>query len=702
MRGRIGLTGQPFRDPQGNPSSFTLTGDPQTGTGWLDGQQYPAGDRRMGLASGPFTMAPGDTQEIVVAEICAGALPGVDRLSAVGLLKFYDKVAQLAYDNGFRLPSPPPRPTVTTAELDRALVLNWGSDRTAVEATESSNNKGFTFQGYNVYQLPSASASISEARKIAVFDLADGVARITDQVFDPSVGVVTNKVVQLGTDNGIRRSFRVTGDAFNGGNSLVNGIRYYFAVTAYSFSPDPNAVPNNLENPLQVITLVPRSANPGVRYQAGAGDTITAVAHTGPSDGSVIPLIIDPSRTTGHAYRVIFANGASGTTWSVVDQTTRDTLLRDQSNQGGDETYLVVDGIQVKVLGPPPGMKNWSIPSGERRWTFAGGADGFHMEGFSGAIGNGLDNWGAGIPYDRLRNVLLKLAATDVNGNLVDPADTLASFGYRYLRRANAAPAKPEFAPFIKDASASYAYQDYLKAVPFAAYDMETTPPRRLMIGYVENNAPGGSVDGRYWPPDFNTGDNVDADGPREWFFIYDVAYSATPDPQLQVNILDDVNAPVMWWGTPARRGNVAFAAGDEFLIEANHINTPADVFSFTAPAVTYDATLAKADLGQINVFPNPYYGVNTEEVNKYNRFVTFTHLPQQAILRIFTLAGIQVRELRKDTQDQFLRWDLANESGLPVGSGLYIVHVEMPGLGGATRILKVAIVQEQQVLDRF
>jgi hypothetical protein len=72
MRGKVGLTGQYFQDPQGNSTTFTLTGDPVTGRGWLDGVQFSADDRRMGLSSGPFTMAPGDTQEIVVAEICAG------------------------------------------------------------------------------------------------------------------------------------------------------------------------------------------------------------------------------------------------------------------------------------------------------------------------------------------------------------------------------------------------------------------------------------------------------------------------------------------------------------------------------------------------------------------------------------------------------------------------------------------------------
>ncbi len=80
----------------------------------------------MGLSSGSFTMAPGDTQEIVVAEIAAGAIPGVDRLSAIGLLKFFDRVAQQSYNNNFQLPSPPPPPKTTPSELNREIVLDWG------------------------------------------------------------------------------------------------------------------------------------------------------------------------------------------------------------------------------------------------------------------------------------------------------------------------------------------------------------------------------------------------------------------------------------------------------------------------------------------------------------------------------------------------------------------------------------------------
>jgi hypothetical protein len=137
-------------------------------------------------------------------------------------------------------------------------------------------------------------------------------------------------------------------------------------------------------------------------------------------------------------------------------------------------------------------------------------------------------------------------------------------------------------------------------------------------------------------------------------------------------------------------------------LIIANHILTKANSFTFTAPANTVnDATLAKASIGEINVFPNPYYGVNSQEINKYQRFVTFSHLPTRAVVRIFNLAGIMVRRIDKDDASQFLRWDLANDSGLPVGSGLYIAYVEMPDIG-AKKIVKIAVVQEQQVLDRF
>jgi hypothetical protein len=140
---------------------------------------------------------------------------------------------------------------------------------------------------------------------------------------------------------------------------------------------------------------------------------------------------------------------------------------------------------------------------------------------------------------------------------------------------------------------------------------------------------------------------------------------------------------------------------GTVFRLRATIPNSANDNYTFTVPEYQVSNNLARDQVNQINVYPNPYYGVNSEELNKYNRFVTFTHLPANATVRIFNLAGVLVRTLEKADAGQFLRWDLANESQLPVASGLYIAYIELPDLG-TTKILKLAIVQEQQVLDRF
>jgi len=111
---------------------------------------------------------------------------------------------------------------------------------------------------------------------------------------------------------------------------------------------------------------------------------------------------------------------------------------------------------------------------------------------------------------------------------------------------------------------------------------------------------------------------------------------------------------------------------------------------------------LAKADAENINVFPNPYYGCNPQEINKYQRFITINHLPAKATIRIFNLAGQLITTIDKnDPNTQFQRWTLTNDGGYQVGSGLYIIHIDMPDLG-TTKVLKAAIIQEQQILDRF
>jgi hypothetical protein len=100
-------------------TTFAVSGDPVGGGGWLD--TNPA-DRRMMLSSGPFSMAPGDSQEVVVGIVVGQCR---NRLKSITTMKFFDKSAQSAFDLDFDLPSPRRSP-VTHASVDHGKVTLTG------------------------------------------------------------------------------------------------------------------------------------------------------------------------------------------------------------------------------------------------------------------------------------------------------------------------------------------------------------------------------------------------------------------------------------------------------------------------------------------------------------------------------------------------------------------------------------------------
>jgi hypothetical protein len=93
----------PFFDCNGNPTKFMVSGDPVKGTGSIDGiyHMHPGfpGERRFQMHSGPFSMALGDTQEVIFA--IAGGI-GADRLSSVSVLKYHAKYALCWAQSVFR------------------------------------------------------------------------------------------------------------------------------------------------------------------------------------------------------------------------------------------------------------------------------------------------------------------------------------------------------------------------------------------------------------------------------------------------------------------------------------------------------------------------------------------------------------------------------------------------------------------------
>jgi len=83
--------GSPFINPvTGMSTKYLFSGDPVSATGWLDA--IP-GDRNDLGACGPFKLAYGDTQEVVIAMMAAGNETGVSNIDAVRELKDINRLA---------------------------------------------------------------------------------------------------------------------------------------------------------------------------------------------------------------------------------------------------------------------------------------------------------------------------------------------------------------------------------------------------------------------------------------------------------------------------------------------------------------------------------------------------------------------------------------------------------------------------------
>jgi hypothetical protein len=671
-----------FRD--GYPTRYAVAGDPVTRTGWIDGREIPPGDRRIVLVTGPFSMSLGDTAEIVVALI--GAM-GADNISSVQVLKYYDSYAQFAYDNLFVLPSPPPSPNVKVAQLDRQIVLNWGWDEKSVNSIENFNSAGFSFEGYNVYQLPSPNASLSEAVKIATYDLVNDVTVILDRTIDPKTGVLLLVPVQTGSNSGIKRYIDLKTDYIRQ-RPLVNGQTYYYAVTAYAYNPDPTSPFRALESTPVVLAVTPQSPPPGTRYYGTVGDTLTVTRKSGKSDGQVVAILVDPSITTGHTYQVRFDNAGN---WFVVD-VNENKVKASSSNQSGDDAYPVVDGVLVKVMGPPLAGKEWKVTQGAAdRWFTA--APSAHGELLFGGAYLGPNFTGSSVAPGDFKSVEIrftkKTSYDDANGN------GKYDLGEKYYFDVT----KGQKAFFYRTWS-NATYEGFFD-VPFQVYDIENpASPRQLNVVVRDRNA------NLQW----DISDAAEEVTPYEYVWILDDNYDPTGtrwNPSTGTGFMTNGSNhsayPVLWALWLGQRGTrEPYGADVTIQLIPNRVNTPADTFQYVTQKPTIgDIQLAKEDVEKINAFPNPYYGFNLMETDRLVKYITFNHLPKKATIRIFNLAGVLVRTIYKDDDTQFARWDLRNEHNLPVASGIYIAHIDMPEIG-KTKIVKLMIVQEEEFLPVY
>ena len=141
-------------------------------------------------------------------------------------------------------------------------------------------------------------------------------------------------------------------------------------------------------------------------------------------------------------------------------------------------------------------------------------------------------------------------------------------------------------------------------------------------------------------------------------------------------------------------------APGERLQVNRLRAFATGDFFQFTVRGSFTDADAAAEELDAIRVVPNPYVGAAAWEQGspqaggRGEREIQFRHLPETATVRIFNIRGELVRTLehRGVGGDGQLSWDLKTSENLDVASGMYIYHVEAPGVG--EHVGKLAIVK--------
>ncbi len=131
-----------------------------------------------------------------------------------------------------------------------------------------------------------------------------------------------------------------------------------------------------------------------------------------------------------------------------------------------------------------------------------------------------------------------------------------------------------------------------------------------------------------------------------------------------------------------------------------NGINNDFPVFRFNIEgkeaSELNDMGVSRA-LENIRAVPNPYYAYSDYEVNELSNIIKITNLPAKCEVTIYSLDGKFIRKYnRNESRNQTdkdagipetqyvpdIEWDLKNHQGIPVASGVYLIHIKAPDLG--------------------
>src|SRR6267143_3564828 len=720
FKGLTPITGAPFVYPGGGETVFWLSGDPVANTGYLDGFIDFPGDRRMASGTGPFTMALGDTQEVVIA-LVAGL--GSDRLSSVTAMKENDKSIQTAFNlsGGAALAVPPGVLVTSEFSSSTSTTIHLVADARGTRAIDVVGDLR-RYTGSRVSIITLADDGLH----------GDGVAG--DQIFGgsisvppESVGMYLDEYVQYGGGAAATfhhavddittagpvpiSSYSISSDNLNSDGVANPGenVRYVVSVrngsaltlsklTMATFPPMegrqiriPSLSPSGSffmsYNPNDSLSYFKFDVSPGYsdslfRVVIAISDTQhnrwtdtiafpvkapaspfygTPLVHTaGQSDWSFNILAVDQAQIKNHTYEVSVTDSSDSahSRWFSLRDLTDGTplILHHTLPDPYGHDVPVTDGFKV-LRGTAFGRVGLRRDS--TRWISSNAVwiHGNRFTDFSDE--QSAFNGGVTTGFELGYHYL---------GNVSSIVDPSRSFSVE-VRFDSTAPQKAyrlrRMGPYLIQSPGPFV------TVPFSAWDVsDRSTPRQLTVSWRDQD------NSQTWNP------SVDNDG-LEIIFIYQKAYDPTGTTQFtmppnaipgectfgsRADIVYGLSLAVV-------SGHTLSESGGTLYLRPWFGLSSADRYTFNPTVVSVRDDKLPEHFSLSQNFPNPFNPSTT---------ITY-HLPfeSRVTLRIYNVLGQEVKTLVDGFQEpgeKKVQWNGTNRNNRGVSTGVYFYEIEAAG----------------------
>ena len=648
--------------------------------GYTDNSSTGVGDYDYVFSSGFFPLRPGSKEYFSVALVY-----GWDEQQ---VLRNKD-VVQLIYNSNYNFAVAPLKPNVTAVPGDHKVTLYWDENS---EGSYDRFLRQFNFEGYKIYRATYATfedaGSITDGLGYERFKKPMAIIDKIDSVFgyfpkDFGTGVLFN----LGNESGLTHSYV--------DNDVINGVKYFYAVTAYSkgdlsknVGPTETTIYVNIDQSgkvqmaQNVVLVTPQAPSSG--YNEAIFDIKPQMVGNGLTHGVVgVNLLDSQTLKDGDEYEIQFLDKSM----DKIDNDFNGLVdLQDPAESLPNETTgFVLKNLTQKITYDTAWIKEYKMLEGKPTLV-----KNLYMDKdgdpttFSKQI-NGMDIYVKN-PLPQIYNdTALKISkGVRWSSNKNQKQNYELEFGV--LNAASFLPGTPyprQYKIVFEDEIVDTSDEIYLNLsrnpkvrIPiepmpcnFRIYDLMSG--QKVHFGFFDVTLDEGIMKAGF----FSAKDNI-------YFYEKGQNDSLILTHNLFNPSVDD-SAFIKAYNKPLGKGDTIY------LYTENPFNGNIK-YRFKIKGQNINNDVAKQSINKIKVVPNPYVVTALwEPHNPYAngrgpRRVDFIHLPQKCTIRIYAVDGTLVRKIDHDSnmRDGSEPWDLMTKDNMEVAYGVYVYHIDAPGVG--------------------